>query len=297
MDRLRALEIFIEVAEAASLAGAARKLSLSAPTVTRVLSEFEQQLGVLLFHRTTRAVTLTGPGQTFLEDARRIVRDYHDASDAVRGLHREPAGLLRITAPILFGQYYILPILTQFMDRYPAVKVDAVFLDRTVNLVEEGFDLALRIGELPDSNMIATHVGNVHRVVCGHPNYLKKHGVPKTPQDLVKHRIISVRPLAPSNDWHFRGNVTVSVNPSLHISSVPAAIDAAKSGWGLTQVLSYQVGPSIADNSLTSVLSEYEPEVIPVHLVHAEGRAASAKVRGFVDMARPILRGDHFLNP
>jgi len=296
MDRLRALEIFIEIAETGSLSAAARKLSLSAPTVTRVLGEFEESLGVLLFHRTTRAVTLTDPGRTFLLDARRIVSDYEEARDAVRGAHRVPKGLLRLTAPVLFGQHYVLPVIMKFMDIYESVKTEAVFLDRVVNLVEEDFDLAVRIGTLPESRMMATRLGAVRRVICGHPSYFEKYGVPQTPSDLIDHRIAAVMQLTKPREWHFKGRVSAKIEPRLFTTSVQAGIEAAKSGWGLTRVLSYQIGEDISSGQLQTVLTEFEPEPLPIHIVHAEGRTASAKVRAFIDVARDLIRNNPFLD-
>lgn len=281
--------MFIEVAERESLSAAARQLCVSAPTVTRVLNDFEKELGVLLLHRTTRAVTLTEPGQIFLKEARRIVDLYRDATDLLRGAHRAPTGLLRLTAPILFGQYYVLPVLTQFLEQHQETQVEAIFLDRNVNLVEEGFDLAVRIGSLPDSSMMATRVGSVRRVVCGHPEYLQTYGIPTTPDDLREHQLISATPIGPSHEWCFKNNKHFKVKSRIFLSSMRAAIDAAKSGFGLTQVLSYQIEPDILSGTLQIVLTDFEVEPLPVHIIHAEGREASAKVRVFVEMARAAI--------
>jgi len=296
MDRLRALEIFIAVAEAGSLAGAAKAMSVSAPTVTRVLGELEAELGVLLFHRSTRATTLTDPGRSFLADARRIVEDYQVSSDAARGAHRAPTGTLRLTAPTLFGQYYISPVLLDFLDRFPDVVAEAVYLDRVVNLIDEGFDLAVRIGALTDTNLLAVRVGAVRRVVCADETYLSQNGFPRTPADLARHRIIAARHVTSSNDWLFAQGKTARVKPRVSFSSISAAIAAAKAGWGVTRLLSYQIGPDLDAGALKIVLEEYEPAPLPVHIVHAEGRSASAKVRAFIDMAAARLRANSFLN-
>ncbi|MGH1351245.1 MAG: LysR family transcriptional regulator [Methyloligellaceae bacterium] len=296
MDRMRALEVFLEVADSGSLAAAARSLSISAPSVTRILGEYEEELGVLLFHRTTRALTLTDDGKNFLNDARHIIDAYKDASDALRGAHRSPQGTLRITASTLFGQHYILPLLMEYMDEYPEVKVDAVFLDRVVSLIDEGFDLAVRIGHLPDSSMIATRVGSVRRVICGCETYFEKYGMPEKPSDLKDHNIILGMPVSSTLDWRFSGKTVVRLKPRLRLSSISAAIAAAKSGWGITRVLSYQIGPELGDGGLKTVLSEYEPEPLPIHIIHPEGRSASAKVRAFVDLARDTIRKNPYLN-
>jgi len=296
MDRLRALEVFIAVAEAGSLAGAAKAMAISAPTVTRVLGDLEAELGVLLFHRSTRATTLTDPGRSFLSDARRILEDYRASSDAVRGAHRAPKGLLRLTAPTLFGQCYVSPILLDFLDRFPDVDAEAIYLDRMVSLIDEGFDLAVRIGALTDTNLMAVRVGEVRRVVCAGKSYLSRNGLPQTPADLAEHRVIAARPVTYSNEWQFAAGRTVRIGPRISFSSVPAAIAAAKADWGLTRVLSYQIGPDLSAGVLKIVLSEYEPDPLPIHIVHAEGRSASAKVRSFVDLAVASLRANSFLN-
>jgi len=296
MDRLRALEVFIAVADAGSLSRAARAMSLSAPTVTRILGDFEAELGVLLFHRSTRSTTLTDPGRSFLADARRILDDYQASSDAVRGAHRAPKGLLRLTAPTQFGQYYVSPVLLDFLDRHPDVTADAIYLDRVVNLIDEGFDLAVRIGPLTDSSLMAVRVGEVRRVVCAAPSYLSQMGHPQTPADLAGHRLIAARAVTGSNEWRFASGTPVKVDPRISFSSIPAAIAAARAGWGLTRVLSYQIGPDLGAGDLETVLGAYEPEPLPIHIVHAEGRSASAKVRTFVDMAAASLRADSFLS-
>lgn len=296
MDRLRALEVFIAVADAGSLAAAARGLSLSAPTVTRILGEFEIELGVLLFHRTTRALTLTDPGKNFLEDARRIVTQYQEASDAVKGAHRAPTGLLRVTAPNLFGTYYILPVILTFMKAYQGVTVETIFLDRIVNIVEEGIDLAIRIGELEESSMMAIRVGTVRRVICASQAYLDQYGTPQVPEDLRQHHLIATSSASARTDWHFKQDKSIRIKPRFFSSSVPAAIEAAKMGGGLTRALSYQLGPALGNGGLQTVLQEYEPDPLPIHIVHAQGRSASAKVRAFVDMACEKLRSNSNLN-
>lgn len=290
MDRLRALEVFVEVANQGSFAGAARALMISPPSVTRIIGELEGDLGVLLLHRTTRAITLTEPGRLYLESTRRILHDYQDARDAVRGTHVEPKGLLRITASVLFGQHYISPLLIEFLEAYPKMRVDAVFVDRVVNVVEEGFDLAVRIGPLTDSNLIAVRVGEVRRVICGCASCFERYGTPEGPADLNRYPLIAARPVTPTNRWRFVNGVSVNVSPRLSFSSVPAAIGAATSGWGLTRVLSYQIGPELGDSRLQTVLADHEPPPLPIHLVHPEGREASAKVRAFVELASTRLR-------
>ncbi|MFT4704496.1 MAG: DNA-binding transcriptional LysR family regulator, partial [Bradymonadia bacterium] len=194
------------------------------------------------------------------------------------------------TASVLFGEHYVSPILLEYLNAYPEVTVEAVFLDRVVNVVEEGFDIAVRIGSLPDSSLIASRVGEVRKVVCGSHSYLEERGCPQTPSDLADHDVIAIRPLGPPSKWRFGQQTSVTVNPRLTFSSVPPAIAAATSGWGLTRVLSYQIGPELGASRLTTVLNEFEPTPLPIHLMHAEGRGASAKVRAFVELAAKRLR-------
>lgn len=296
MDRIRALKTFIAVADAGSLVGAARQLGMSPPTVTRIIGDLESRLGVTLLHRTTRIVTLTAVGDAYLADTRKIVAELDAADDAARGAHSVPTGLLRVTAPALFGQYYVSPVITAYLDRYAGACVDAVFLDRVVNLIEEDVDVAARIGHLQDSGLRAIRVGSVRWSVCGCASYFERAGLPQRPQDLKGHSIVSAGAGPGAVSWRFGGGESVRLLPRLTYSSIAAAIGAAKSGWGLTRVLSYQIGPEIGSGGLQTVLSEYEPDPLPVHIVHTEGRRAPAKVRAFIDMAVERLRADPFLN-
>ncbi|MGH1419045.1 MAG: LysR family transcriptional regulator [Hyphomicrobiaceae bacterium] len=296
MDRMRALEVFVEVVEAGGLAAAARNLSLSAPSVTRILNDLEADLGVVLIRRSTRIMTLTEVGTSFLGDAKRIISEYAEARDAVRGAHRVPKGTLRITAPTLFGQHYITDIILEYLSTYLDVVVECVYLDRVVNLIDEGFDIAVRIGRLPDSNLYAARVGQVRRVVCGMPCYFRDHKLPKTPLDLRAHEIVAARPVGPTDDWRFRDGVTVRIRPRLTFSSMPAAIGAVKTGFGLTRVLSYQIGPELREGTLQTILTDYEPDPLPIHIVHADGQATSAKVRSFVNLATKRLRKNPLIN-
>ncbi|WP_444944306.1 LysR substrate-binding domain-containing protein [Microbulbifer sp. ZKSA006] len=295
MDRFRALEVFIAVADAGSFAAAARALSISAPSVTRIIGDLEAELGVTLFNRTTRLVSLTAVGKLYLEDTRRILHEYKAANDAVRGAHRVPTGQLRITAPTLFGQIYITPIIARYLNLYENTTVDAAYLDRVVNLFEEGIDLAIRIGHLPDSSLVATKIGSVQQIVCGTPSYLAKYGVPTTPKDLNNHTLIALKPDGLRTAWHF-ANDNLRIKPRLEFSSVQAAIDAAKMGVGLTHVLSYQIAPDLEQGNLQAVLSEFAPEPLPIHIVFGGSGRVPGKVRAFADIAIQELRGNPFLN-
>lgn len=298
MDRLQSLEVFIAVAEAESFAAGARTLGLSAPSATRGVNALEERLGARLFTRTTRRVRLTDVGQAYLEDARHVLAQLKAADDAAAGAALSPVGQLRITCSNEFGRIYVTPILTDFLDKYAEVSADVLMVDRIVNMVEEGFDIAVRIGPLPSSGLTAVRVGSVRRIVCGAPAYFDKHGMPQTPVDLTRHQIVSAAPVSPVSEWRFGKALqeTVRVSPRLSVSSVAAAIAVARQGWGLVRVLSYQVGPDLEDGMLQSVLEDYEPAPLPIHLVHVEGRRAPAKVRSFIDFAKERMRGIAVLN-
>jgi DNA-binding transcriptional LysR family regulator len=294
MDRWEAMKVFVRVAETRSFAEAGRQLHMSPPAVTRMVSALEEHIGVRLLTRTTRSVTLTEAGGRYLEDCRRLLAEVADAEASAAGSHGNPTGNLLVTASVMFGQKYILPILLDYLDHYPSVTGRALFVDRIVNIVEEGIDVAVRIGHLPDSSLSAIRVGSVRRVVCGAPSYFARHGMPKVPADLAQHRIIVPTGAWVSPEWQFGGEkkTSVTVHPRLLCSTNETAIAAAEQGWGLTRVLSYQVGPALVEGRLQAVLGGFGEEELPIHLVHAEGRRATAKVRSFVDMAVERLRAN-----
>lgn len=298
MDRVQSLEVFIAVAEAGSFAGGARAVGLSAPSATRGINALEERLGARLFTRTTRRVRLTDVGQAYLEDARHILAQLQAADDAAAGTAANPVGRLRITCSNEFGRIYVAPILTDFLDVYEDVSVDVLMVDRIVNMVEEGFDIAVRIGPLPPSGLAAVRVGRVRRVICGAPPYFERHGIPQTPADLLSHQIVSAAPVSPVSEWRFGadGQNVVRLKPRLTLSSVAAGIAVARQGWGLCRVLSYQIGPDLEKGALQLVLEDYEPDPLPIHLVHVEGRRAPAKIRSFIDFAKDRLRSVSVLN-
>ncbi|MDF1634474.1 LysR family transcriptional regulator [Mycoplana sp. MJR14] len=298
MDRWQAMKVFVKVAEAGGFAAAARPLNMSPPAVTRTISALEETIGVRLLTRTTRAVKLTEAGSRYLDDCRRILTDIADAEASAAGLHADPSGDLRVTGPAMFGQMHVVPILLAYLDQYPSVTVHSVFVDRIVNIIDEGMDVAIRIGHLPASGLSAVKVGTIRRVVCGAPSYLAAHGVPQSPSDLAQHRIIAPTAAWASHEWQFGQDkkTSVTVHPRLLCNTNDAAIAAAEQGFGLTRVLSYQVAPALRDGRLQAVLSEYEEHAMPVHVVHAEGRRASAKVRAFVDLAVDHLRANRSLD-
>ena len=298
MDRLQSLKIFVAVAESDSFAAGAREVGLSAASATRGIGALEAELRVRLFTRTTRQVRLTDIGKAYLHEVRDILAQLSAADEAASGAAATPFGQLRITCPQEFGRLYVAPILTDFLDSHPGVSADVLMVDRLVNMVEDGFDVALRIGELSPTGLVALRVGQVRRVVCGAPAYFAERGRPETLSDLRSHRVVSVTPLDAGRQWRFGrgGKETARVDPQLAVSSIAAAIDIARSGWGMVQVLSYQVGPDLEAKTLEIVLDKYEPDPLPIHLVHVEGRRAAAKVRAFIDFAGSRLRQSAVLN-
>ena len=290
MDRWQAMRIFVKVAETESFAESARQLHMSAPAVTRAIAALESLIGARLFVRTTRSVKLTEPGSRYLGDCRRILSDLAEAEAAAAGSYTAPSGTLAVTASALFGQMYVLPVLHEFLQRHPAVNGRILFVDRQVNLIEEGIDVAIRIGRLPDSGFSAIKVGSVRRVVCGAPAYFKKHGVPDTPADLKHHRITASTGAWVSPEWRFAGDQRVTIHNWLQSNTNEAAIATAVAGLALTRVLQYQIGPALSEGKLQIVLAGHEEPPLPIHVLYAEGRQAPAKVRAFVDLAVARLR-------
>ena len=299
MDRFLAMNVYVAVAEEESFAAAARRLGMSPPAVTRAVAALERHLNVRLLTRTTRFVRATDAGRRYLEHARRIIAAADEGDAAAAGAHATPRGQLTITAPVLFGRMYVTPGIVDYLRRYPDVSVSALLLDRMVNLLEEGVDVGVRIGELPDSGLRAVGVGHVRRVVCASPAYLKAHGAPKSPRDLARHCIVASNAVTPSSEWQFgsgRSTLSVRVKPRLTVTNNEAAIVAAVAGFGVTRLLSYQTAPYVAGGQLKVVLQDYEPARLPVHIVHGEGGHASAKVRAFVDLLAAKLRADKALH-
>lgn len=299
MDQLHLINVFVAVVDTKGFAGAARKLNISPPAVTRAINELETHLGVRLLTRTTRVVRVTEAGARYGEDCRRILADLAEADQSASGSHGSPHGRLAITAPVLFGCKFVTPVVTEYLQRYAEVTIACWFLDRVVNMMDEGIDVAVRIGDLPDSSMQAIRVGTVRRVICAAPGYLEKHGIPQSPDDLAAHTIISASAVTPTPEWRMMEDKVprlVKLQPRLVTTSNDSAVAAAASGFGLTRLLSYQVADQLRDGHLKTVLSDFEPAAIPVHLVHREGRHASQKARAFLDLAIERLRANPSLN-
>lgn len=293
MDRLRELEVFVGVADAGSLARAAQRLRLSPPAVTRAITALEERLGARVFHRTTRSLAITEVGRRYLESARRILADLEAAEKEAVGEATDPQGHLVVTASVAFGRSVLGPVVAAFLQQYPRVTSSVLLLDRVAQLVDEGIDVAVRIGELPDSSLVAQKVGSVRRILVASPAYLKRRGTPASPDELRGHAVIGFTGLMPTRELRFHGtngDFAVTVRPALEINDAMAAIDAARSGHGITIALSYMVRDAIADGALVEVLDDMAPPPRPVHLVHPEQRMVAPKVRAFLDFAAPRLR-------
>lgn len=295
MDRLQAMTTFVAVVDSGGFASAARKLNLSPPVVTRAIAELEERLGLRLLTRTTRVVRVTDAGARFAEDCRRILADLEEAEIAATGTHAAPRGTLTLTAPALFGQLFVTPILVRYLQQFPETDAQCLFLDRVVNVVEEGIDVAVRIGELPDSSLQAARVGRVRRVLVAAPSYLKAQGVPQRPEDLVQHTIASASGVTPMSEWRFNDGgkaLLQRVQPRLRTTTNDSAIAAAVAGLGITRLLSYQVVAHVHSGALQVLLEDFETAPLPVHVLHHEGRRATQKVRAFIDLAVDTLRAD-----
>jgi len=293
VDRLASMTVFVAVADGGSFAAAARKLRGSPAAVTRAVAELETALGVRLLDRTTRAVHLTDAGARFLPGARRLLADAVEREQAAAGLGSAPRGELRVTAPIVFGRRHVLPLVTDFLSRYGDVNVRLELTDRSVELVEDGLDVAIRIGALASSSAIATRVGAMRRIMVAAPAYLARHGKPSAPADLATHDVIGFAGLDGLERWRFRDDETeieTPVRPRLLVSTAEAAIDAAIAGFGITRVLSYQVADAIAAGTLVRLLRAHENEPSPVHVLYPQGRYLAPKLRVFLDLVVPQLR-------
>ncbi|MEH2504428.1 DNA-binding transcriptional LysR family regulator [Bradyrhizobium sp. AZCC 1578] len=291
MDRLDAMQAFVAVADLRGFAPAARKLGLSPSGVTRLIAALEDRLGARLLQRTTRQVTLTDAGSRYLERARRILADVEEAEGAVAGERTRPEGQLVISAPVGFGRLHVSAIVTAYLKRYPEVSVDLRLSDRMINLVEDGVDLAVRIGHLPDSTLVARHVGEMRRIVVASPGYLRARGEPQRPRDISAHDTIQFGAMTAALDWRFVEDgreIRVASTPRFATNSSDAAIQYAEQDGGLTRVMAYQAAESLKARRLRIVLTPFEQPAMPIHIVYPTSRLLSAKVRTFVDLVTEI---------
>lgn len=293
MDRLHELEVFVAVADAGSFSKAGTRIRLSPPAVTRAISALENRLGARVFNRTTRNVTITDVGMRLLESARRILADIDTAEKEAVGDATIPKGHLTITASVTFGRSAVTPVVCAFLSQNPLVSISVLLLDRVTNLIEEGIDLAIRIGPLPDSNLLAKKVGNVRRLLVASPDYLARRGTLHAPTDLRLHSMISFTGLMPNREWRYlegRKTKSISFTPRFEINDAAASIARAEAGDGITAALSYMVEDQIRDGRLVPVLDTFAPAPIPVHLVYPQNRLIPPTLKAFIDFAGPHLR-------
>lgn len=296
MDRIDAMKIFVAVIDAGSLAGAARNLRRSPTAISRAIASLEAHVGAELLHRTTRSIRLSETGQHYAASCRRILAELEEADLLAGGERAAPRGMLTLTAPPISGEEILRPILDDFLDAYPLVSARLLLVDRSVNLVDEGVDIALRVAQLPDSSLVATRVGEgVRRVIVASPRYLAEHPPIVDPGDLAGHQIISLTHFG-LESWTFAPTTGSSTSRTIHfaprfiVNSVRAAVASAVAGGGLTRVYSYHVAHEVKEARLQVVLANAEPPVQPAHLLTPAGRRGVPKVRAFIDFAAPRLR-------
>ena len=293
MDRFEAMSIVLAVAEAGSLSAAARRQKAPLATVSRKVSELEAHLQTRLFNRSSRALVPTDAGRSYIAAAKRILADVAEAERAASGEYTTPRGDLIVSAPVALGRYYLQPVVTEFLAAFPEVDVQLSLQDRSVNLVEEHVDVALRLGTLADSSLIAVRIGETVRVVCASPAYLKSRGTPKFPDDLSAHDLISYPPLQSPTMWRFKrdqAEYAVPVRSRLVVSSIESACDAARAGIGIAEAFSYYVAEAIKSGELTPLLQEFQPPPLPVSFVYSPNRFMPVKLRAFLDFTLPRLR-------
>src|SRR5258705_4793797 len=291
MDRIDAMQAFVAVADLQGFAPAARKLGLSPSGVTRLIAALEQRLGARLLQRTTRSVTLTDIGTRYLERARRILADVEEAEGSAQDERARPSGRLVVSAPVGFGRLHVSPVMSAYLKRYPEVSAELRLADRMVNLVEDGIDLAVRIGHLADSSLVARQVGEMRRIVVAWSDYLQQRGEPNTPEAIASHETIQFGAMTTSPDWRFvegGREMRVACTPRFATNSADAAIQYAEQGGGLTRVLAYQAAEAIKGGRLRVVLAKFEQPPLPIHIVYPTSRLLSAKVRTFIDLVTDI---------
>ncbi len=290
MDRFESMAVFVAVATAGSLSAASRRLRMPLPTVSRKLSELESHLGAKLLVRSTRKLALTEAGASFLAECRRILEAVAEAERSASGQYNTPRGELALTAPVAFGRIHALPVAADFLKAHPQIDMRLILADQPLNLVDDHVDVAIRIGMLPDSGLIAVRVGQVRSVVCASPAYLKQRGAPHSPDEIASHDCVTFGALAGAQAWTFRDRQSVPVHSRMIVNTAEAAIDGAKAGLGLVRALSYQVAEAVKTGKLGIVLDDFEPASVPVSLLYARHSRLTAKLKAFLDFAAPRLR-------
>jgi len=293
LDQIQLMKIFVAVAQEQGFAAASRRLNMSPPSVTRAIAILEDRLAIKLFNRTTRYVRVTDAGVGYLEDVKRILNDIKLANEAAQGINASPQGSISVTASLLFGQQFVLPSVLEYLNTYPKTAVNTVFLDRIVNLLEEDYDVGVRIGNLTDSSMRAKKVGSVRLALVASPDYLKKHGIPQHFSELDQHSLIEVNAGSLTPDWKFVENgklINQRITSKLRVTTHQAGINAAVASFGIARVISYQITNELAQNKLKFILESFEEPPLPINIVHREDRLSSAKVRTFIELlARNLI--------
>ena len=293
MDRIEAMSVLLAAVETGSLSAAGRMLGMPLPTVSRKVSELESHLKTRLLHRSTRRLTLTDSGRAYVEACKRILGDVEEAERAAAGEYSAPKGELVVTAPIVYGRIHVVPVAAEFLKAYPDVDVRLLLGDRTINLFEDPVDLAVRVGELPDSSLVATRIGSVRQVACASPGYFSARGKPAHPAELSAHNCVTFEGLMSPDSWKFSSgklDLSVAIHSRLVVNTADAAIAAAIAGAGITRVLSYQVADAVRAGTLEIVLQEFEPPAWPVSLVYPSQGRLPLKLRAFLDFAVPRLK-------
>ena len=293
MDRLEAMSLVIAVSEAGSFSAASRKLAIPVATVSRNVSELETRLKAELFRRSSRGMALTDAGRSYIDACKRIVEQVDDAEKELSGEYRNPKGDLTVTAPWGLGHTHLLPLTIEFLQDHPDIALRLVLTDRIVNVVEENIDVAIRIGALPDSSMMALRVGSIRMVVCASPAYLAARGRPETPDDLRDHDCITIDDVAPPATWKFasgKRSIVAPIRTRLTVNTSEAAVLAAIAGAGLARVMSYKMDAAKRAGTLAVVLETFEPEPLPAHLVYAQRKIAPLKLRAFLNWITPRLK-------
>ena len=293
MDRFESMSTLLAVVDAGSLSAAARRLNAPLTTVSRRVSELETSLKTRLLNRSSRRIALTDSGRSYVAACRRILEELGEAERAASGEYRAPRGELLITAPLVFGRLHVLPVMIEFLRVYPEIDIRLGLADRIVNMLEEPVDVAVRIGHLPDSSLVARRVGSIRRVICASPSYFSQRGTPKIPAELAAHDCITFEGMTAPEAWTFtvgKSDGAVAVRSRLVVNTAEAAIDAAIAGLGVTRVLSYQVAGALRKGVLVLALQDFNPPPLPVNLVHVGQRLLPQKLRAFLDFATPRLK-------
>jgi DNA-binding transcriptional LysR family regulator len=293
MDKFREMEVFVAIVDRGSFTGASEKLGMSAPAVSRALNSLESRVGVQLLSRTTRSIRPTDAGVSYLEACRHALDTIANAEVNIVADQRKPVGTLTVSAPVLFGQRFIAPLINAYANFFPDVSLNVVYNDRPTRLIDEGVDIAVRIGHLGDSSIFAVPLGFVRRRTYAAPAYVDVWGEPSHPKELINHHCVSYTGVTHPLEWMFHENgsrLSVRVRPRMTVDLASAAVMAAVDRVGITQLLSYQAAPEVLNGSLQPVLGAFEPESIPVNLLHVERRGASIKIRSFVEFVTETLR-------